>query len=158
MKSFLLNLVIALVWLLLSDRPSPAALAVGLLLGFVLLAAFRPLLGSEDYVRRCVGVVRFTVLFLREFLVANVKVAAVVLFRSRATLAPNFLTYDVSDLKPMEILILCYCITLTPGTTAVEVSQDQRTLVVHALDAQQPDGVRAQIDRTLKRPLLQFTR
>jgi multisubunit Na+/H+ antiporter MnhE subunit len=158
MRSFLVNLVIAVVWLLLSDQPSPGAFVIGLMIGFALLAAFRSILGSQDYVRRCVGVVGFGALFLREFIVANGKVAWVVLFRRRESLSPNLLTYDVSDLVPVEILILSYCITLTPGTTAVEISEDMRTLVVHALEAEDPEAIRAQIDRTLKRPILRFTR
>ncbi|MBM3879502.1 MAG: cation:proton antiporter [Verrucomicrobia bacterium] len=158
MNSFLLNLLLALVWLLLSDRPSASALAVGYALGFVLIVAFRPLLGSQVYVRRCLGLVAFLARFVREFLWANLKVALLVLGRSRASLHPNFLTYDVSDLKPTEILILSYCISLTPGTTTVQVSADFRTLILHAIDAGNPAAIRAEIDRTLKLPLLRFTR
>lgn len=158
MIAFGLNLLIAVMWLLLSQAPSAAGFGIGFGVGFAFVAAFRSVIGGEAYVRRCVAFVRFLLVFTREFLVANVKVAGVVLFRSRESLHPNFITFDVAGLTPAEILLLSYCITLTPGTTTVEVAADFQTLVVHSLDAEQPDQIRAELDRTLKQSILAFTR
>jgi len=158
MNTLLLNLAIALVWLLLSQEPSTATFAIGFLIGYGFVAAFRAVLGSESYVRASLAFGWFVLVFAREFLVANVKVAWVVLFRRRAALHPNFITYEVTGLTPFEILLLSYCISLTPGTTTVRVSDDFRTLILHALDADDPDAIRAGIDRTLKRGILAFTR
>lgn len=158
MRAFGLNLLIALIWLLLSPQPSPTTFAVGFALGFAFLVAFRGLVGGEAYVRRCWAFLRFLGLFTWAFLVANLKVAAAVLFRSRESLHPNFLTYDVTGLRRHEILLLSYCITLTPGTTTVDIAPDFRTLVIHALDADAPEQIRADLDRHLKPALLAFTR
>jgi multicomponent Na+:H+ antiporter subunit E len=158
MKSFLLNLVIAMVWLLLSHDPSAVTLVIGFLVGFAFVAAFRGVLGSEHYVRSAFAFLRFVLIFSREFLVANLKVAWTVLARCRAELHPNFITYDVAGLTPFEILLLSYCISLTPGTTTVQITDDFQTLIVHALDADEPDAIRASIDRTLKQSILSFTR
>lgn len=158
MRSFAIHLIIAVIWLLLSAAPSPAVFAVGFIIGFVILALFRPVLGSEVYVRRCVAFVLFLLLFIKEFVVANVKVAGTVLFRTRESLHPNFITYDVTDLNPLEILLLSYCITLTPGTTSVDIAEDFNTLIVHALEADDSDAIRRGIDRTLKTAILRFTR
>jgi multisubunit Na+/H+ antiporter MnhE subunit len=158
MKSLLLNLSIALIWLLLSQETSAVTFVIGFLIGFAFVAAFRAVLGSEHYVRNSVAFVRFVLIFMREFLVANVKVAGTVLARPRTALHPNFITYDVAGLTPFEILLLSYCISLTPGTTTVQVADDFQTLIVHALDADAPDAIRADIDRTLKRGILSFTR
>jgi multisubunit Na+/H+ antiporter MnhE subunit len=158
MRSFALNLLLAVMWLLLSTVPTAAMFAVGFLLGFALIAIFHGVLGSGDYVRRVVAFGRFALVFLWEFLVANASVVRTVLFRSPASLHPNFITYDVAGLKPFEILLLSYCISLTPGSTTVEVSEDFNTLVLHALDAKDPDALRAQLDRVLKQGILRFTR
>lgn len=158
MKSLGLNLLIAIIWLLLSEEPSPAVFGIGFGIGFVLVAAFRPVLGNDSYVRRGLAFVRFLAVFIREFLVANVKVAWAVLFRSRESMRPNFITYDIAGLTRAEILLLSYCISLTPGTTAVDITPDFQTLVMHAFDADHPDAIRAEIDRTLKRNILAFTR
>ncbi len=158
MIAFGLNLVIAIIWLFLSQSPTTVGFGVGFGIGFALVAAFRHVIGGEAYVRRCLAFLWFVLVFLREFLVANVTVAAAVLFRSRESIHPNFLTYDVTQLTRGEILLLSYCITLTPGTTTVDVSPDFNTLTIHALDADQPDQVRAAIDRSLKKSILAFTR
>ena len=158
MRSFGLNILLAIIWLLLGTQPTAARFAVGFLAGFALITIFHGVLGSGDYVRRVISFGRFTLVFLWEFLVANASVVRTVLFRPSATLSPNFITYDVTGLKPFEILLLSYCISLTPGSTTVEVSEDFNTLVLHALDAQDPDAMRAQLDRVIKDGILRFTR
>lgn len=158
MKSFGLNLLIATMWLLLSCAPSPTVFALGFGLGFALVAAFRPVLGNDSYVRRCVALGRFLLLFTCEFLVANAKVAWAVLFRSRESLHPNFIVYDTRGLRPAEILLLSYCVSLTPGTTTVDIAPDFSSLVLHALDADDPAAIRREIDHKLRRSILAFTR
>lgn len=158
MNAFVLNLLVAIIWLLLSAEPSVTAFASGFVLGFALLAIFHRVLGSADYARRVFAFARFAVVFAREFLVANATVVWTVLFRSRESLHPNFITYDVAGLRPFEILLLSYCISLTPGSTTVLVTDDFRTLVLHALDGDDPAAVRARLDRVLKRGVLGFTR
>jgi len=158
MKSFALNLLIAVIWLLLNAEPSVGVFVLGFLLGFVLLALFRGVLGSGDYIRRIYALGRFLLVFASEFLAANLNMVWIVLFRAKESLDPNFITYDVTGLKPFEILLLSYCISLTPGSTTVEVSDDFKTLVLHTLDVRDAEAVRARLDRVLKQGLLSFTR
>lgn len=157
MKALLTNLAIALLWMFLRG-PSLASFAVGFAVGFALLALFRTVLGGEAYVRRTLGFLRFLVVFGREFLLANLNVARAALFRRRESIHPAFILYDVAGLTRYEILLLSYCITLTPGTTTVELADDFRTLILHALDSDDPDQVRRHIDSTLKAAVLRFTR
>lgn len=158
MRTLGLNLVIAVMWLLLSTTPSVTAFGIGFFIGFVLLAGFQTIFGSESYVRRSLAFVRFLGRFAFELLNANLKVACAVLFRSPESLHPDFLTYDVAELSRAEILLLSYCVSLTPGLTTVEISDDFKTITFHALDADRPHAIRAEIDRTLKRAILAFTR
>jgi len=108
--------------------------------------------------RRTARAFLFLLIFIRELILSNLAIARAVLTRPRATLNPNFITYDVSGLKPWEILLLSHCITLTPGTTTVDISSDMTTLVLHVFDATDPDAVRLNLDRRLKNPMLDFTR
>ncbi len=158
MKSFALNLLIAIIWLLLAAEPSAGAFALGFLLGFTLLGVFRSVLGSGDYIRRVFALGRFLLVFTWEFLAANANVVWTVLFRARTSLNPNFVTYDVAGLRPFEILLLSHCISLTPGSTTVKVTDDFQTLVLHTLDVGDPAAVRARLDHVLKRGILSFTR
>lgn len=96
--------------------------------------------------------------FTRELVLANIAVAKSVLFQPVSALAPDFITYPLDGLTDFEIVVLTHCITLTPGTTSVEVSEDRTTLVVHALDARDPQGVCDGIKKTLEAPILAWTR
>jgi multicomponent Na+:H+ antiporter subunit E len=156
--AFIVNLVIAIMWLLLSSQRSLADFVIGLVIGFAMLAGFQVLVGSRDYTRRTLALLGFALAFAKQFVLANLSIAGVVLFRSRDSLSPNFITYDVAELHRGEILLLAYCITLTPGTTSVNLSEDFKTLIIHAMDADQPDRIRREIDVGLRQPLLRFTR
>jgi multicomponent Na+:H+ antiporter subunit E len=158
MKSLIINLIIAVIWLFLSTDRTLADWIIGFIIGFLVLWIFHPVMGSRQYVRRWFALLRFLRIFLGEFLLANLNVAKAVLFQTRESLYPNFITYDVSSLTQLEILLLSYCITLTPGTTSVDLSGDSKTLIFHALDAHGPEGVRERIKRRLETPLLCVTR
>lgn len=96
--------------------------------------------------------------FARELVLANIAVAKSVLFQPVSALAPDFIRYPLDGLTDFEIVVLTHCITLTPGTTSVEVTEDRKTLLVHALDARDPQGVCDGIKKTLEAPILAWTR
>jgi len=158
MKAPGIHLLLAVVWLLLSQEPSPAIFGWGLVFGFLLMALFPGVLDCQDYVRRILAGIRFALVFVFEFFVANVTVAWMVLFRSRESIHPNYLTYDTSELRPGEILLLSYCISLTPGTTTIEISPDFKEITIHALDADDPVTIRQKINQTLETGITAFTR
>lgn len=107
---------------------------------------------------RTVGFLVWVVVFLRALIQANLSLAATVLFKKREELQPGFFTYRVDRLSRFEILVLAQCITLTPGTTTVQVSRDFQTLLVHSLDVSTPDATREEIRRDLEAPILRWTR
>jgi multicomponent Na+:H+ antiporter subunit E len=109
-------------------------------------------------IRRIVNGLWFAICFVQALVIANVQMVRVVLFRSIPDLTPDFITYPIAGLSTLEIVILSHCITLTPGTTSVEISKDRKHLLVHALDAGDPDAVRASIKKELETPLLAWTR
>ena len=159
MKALLINLLVAVIWLFLSNRRSTTDFFIGFIVGFFMLALFGSLLPNGGaYPRRCVAVARFALIFIKEFVRANLSVARTVLFERTESLQPNFIRYDVSQLRRGEILLLSYCITLTPGTTTVSVSDDFKELVIHALNASAPETVRWQIEEQIIQPMLRFTR
>jgi multicomponent Na+:H+ antiporter subunit E len=158
MRSLLLNLLLAVIWLLLQSEPSLAGFAVGYALGFGLLLLFQPLLNSGDYTRRMLAGAAFAGVFLREFLLSCLHLVRLTLFTPVSRLRPDFIIYDVSGLTRTEILLLSHCVSLTPGTNTVDISQDFQRLYLHVLDCPDPVAVRDSIDRTLRRGILAFTR
>lgn len=107
---------------------------------------------------RVLGFVLFVLYFLRALVLANVQLAKTILFEKRKDLSPGFMTYPVGQLSKFEILVLSHCITLTPGTTTVEISPDFTGLTVHALDARDPEATLRDIRSELEAPLLGWTR
>jgi multicomponent Na+:H+ antiporter subunit E len=153
-----LNLAMALIWLFLSADPGIPSFLIGFFVGFLLLAIFRPILDSGTYVRRSLGLFRFLGIFVQQVLISNYAIAKAVFLRPIEKIRPNFITYDLTGLTQWEILILTHLITLTPGTTSVDIEDDFNTLIIHVFDVEDPDAVRRQIDRGLKQPMLAFTR
>ena len=155
---FLAHLALALLWTFLSAEPSPGSFVIGLLLGLGLLIVARGLVDDGGYVRRVMALGWFVAVFLKEFVVSNINLAVLVLGTRAPRLRGGFLEYDIAGLRAWETLILAHCISLTPGTTSVEVAEDGRTLWIHALEAEDPDGVRRGIDTNLRAPMLRWTR
>ena len=158
MRSLVLNVLVAAIWLLLQTQPTLRDFFVGASLGFLLLYLFRPVLRSGDYVRRVIAANIFVVVFAWEFISACVQLIRLTLFVPVERLRPDFLIYDVSGLNRLEILLLSHCVSLTPGTCTVDISHDFSRLYLHVLDCPDPAAVRRDIDNTLKRGILAFTR
>lgn len=158
MRASGVNLALALLWTFLSPTPSLSTFVVGYGLGFGVVAMGQRLFSGANYVGRVSTFLGFAWAFLREFVVSNLALIRVVLFRPRDRIHPGFLLYDVSELTSLEVVILTHCVTLTPGTTTVDVVDEGRTLVLHALDAGDPEAIRRGIDRGLREPLLRWTR
>ena len=127
-------------------------------MGFGLVRLFRGVLRDESYTRRCIAFVVFLAVFARELLVSNLQLAWVVLFRRTETLAPAIFLYSTEGLSKFEILLLSHCITLTPGTSTIDIENNFRELRLHALDGSDPESVRAIIKASLEARIIAFTR
>jgi multicomponent Na+:H+ antiporter subunit E len=131
---------------------------IGLFLGFGLLAAATPLFRTETYIRRVSYGVLFAASFGKTFLMANYAMAKAVMTVPVTDMSPTILTYDTSELRPFEVAFLAQCITLTPGTTTIDVAEDRSELVIHAFNGSDVRAIRESITRELTRPMLRFTR
>lgn len=159
MKVFITNIIIATIWLGLSNDPTILRFFTGFIIGFGLIGFSAPLFeNGRNYVRRTFAFLRFLWIFLRGFISSNLTIAKAVLLQRKEDIHPNILTLDISDLGRIETVILAQCITLTPGTTTIDISEDMKTLWFHAFDARDPDTTRAAINEKLKKSLLEFTR
>jgi multicomponent K+:H+ antiporter subunit E len=141
----LLTLTVIVVWMMLLNDFSRGGLLFGLALGIVvpqLTTAFWP---QRPRVRRPLKIAEYVLVVLRDILVANVKVAYIVLFRSNSQLRPHFIVIPLEIYSPEAITVLASTITMTPGTVSADLSADGRSLLVHCLDTGDPDGEVASI-------------
>ncbi len=158
MKTALLHLAIALIWLFLSPNRDLSRLLIGLLIGYGLLRLFRPVLPEDRYLKASAAFFRWLGSFLKALLLAQWRVAQIILMPGRFPIHPGFFTFPLGDLSDLEIIILTHSISLTPGTTSVEVDRAAGRLLIHALEAGDPAASAAAIRRDLLEPLLAFTR
>ena len=79
---------------------------------------------------------------LWDICVANLVVARIILFRRNADLRSKWVTVPLDLNSPEAITVLAGTITMTPGTVSSDISACGRVLLVHCLDAPDPDAVR----------------
>ncbi|MCB1118431.1 MAG: Na+/H+ antiporter subunit E [Chlamydiia bacterium] len=156
-QTLFIHAALTLIWLLLSRSHTLFNFIIGYLIGLVILFTFPKILHSRHYLNRTLGFANFLIQFTLTFLKANYAVAKIILF-TPSTVRPAFFSYDSSHLTRFELLVLSNCITLTPGTTTTDISPDGKTLTVHALQFTSRDAICAEIDHSITRHLLRFTR
>lgn len=78
--------------------------------------------------------------FISELIRSSIAVARQVLGDS-SQLKPAILAVPLDLRSRTGVTALANCVSLTPGTTSLHVSEDLSTLYVHVLDAPQPDAV-----------------
>ena len=131
MLEILTVVTIALVWTFLAESLSLYNLTVGALLGLLLLSIVqREQEGA--FTRRLGAFFRFLGQFLYELVVANIMVALLAI-KPRPELHPHIIAVPLTIESGTAIALLSATITLLPGTVAMGVSADERTLYAHAI-------------------------
>ena len=139
------SILLALAWAALQGEVTLANLVVGYTFGYVILALLAKggAMPSTLISRRAhaAGLAAF---FIRELLVANVRVAIDVL-RPRTTIQPAVLAIPLDVTTDGEILLLSMLINITPGSVTIDLSDDRRTLYVHVMHMTTPEASRREI-------------
>jgi multicomponent Na+:H+ antiporter subunit E len=155
---FTWHVLLTLAWAAVNGEFSVVNLIVGFGLAYVVIAVLeRAGITAPGYTTRVPIVIRFAGFFLWELFMANVRVAQEVL-RPRMTIAPGVVAVPLTATTDLEITLLSCLITLTPGTLALDVSDDRSTLFVHALDVDDPDQFRRSIVDGFERRVLELLR
>lgn len=138
-------IVLALLWSFLAGNLSVYNLLFGALLGLLFLTLVQ---GERErsLPRRVAGFVRFLARFLAELLASNVMVALLA-FRPRPRFHPHIIAVPLRIESDAAIAVLSASITLLPGTVAMGVSEDRRTLYAHAISEADPERSRASVTR-----------
>ncbi|MEM7791603.1 MAG: Na+/H+ antiporter subunit E [Verrucomicrobiota bacterium] len=99
-----------------------------------LLSSFRKLPAFLD----------FAFFYLKEVIASNVRVAHDVI-TPRHRMRPALIELDTSELTTRQILVLANLISMTPGSLSLDVSQDSKTLLVHAMYVDDEDHLKKDI-------------
>lgn len=151
MTLFAINMLLAVVWAALMNSFGFATLVAGFIIGFVALWAASPLYDNPTmYFLRVWRIVRLALYFVYELLVSSLQVVQAVIMPRIATNA-KIIEVPLDVKSDAEILLVTSLISLTPGTLSIDVTEDRKTLFVHAMFAEDPDAQIAQLKSGMER-------
>ena len=134
----LINVVLALLWMFMNSNFTVTGFLVGYTLGILVVFIMRRFLPGRFYMKRVYAILKLIIIFLVELIKSNFSVLRIVL-SSKIDIHPGFFAYPTDLEDDWEISLLSALITLTPGTVIVAISDDQRTMYIHALDLEEAD-------------------
>jgi len=141
MNLFLLNIILAIVWAGLWGSFTLFQLTAGFLVGFTILWLVQPMFGGPSpYYVRAYRIVRLILFFIYDLIMSSLQVAYDVL-TPKDNSNPKIIEMPLDVESDIEILLVTNLISLTPGTLSLDVTPDRKTLIVHAMFADDPDAV-----------------
>lgn len=150
-----LTTLLTLVWLLLVNHFSTGNLILGLFLGVLVPALTEPYWPDRPRIARPAKLIEYVLIVMWDIIVANVVVAAIILFKRNRSMRPKWVSIPLRLKSPEAITILAGTITLTPGTVSADLSCHGHCLLVHCLDEADGEAVRDQIVNRYESRLLE---
>nr|WP_106782231.1 Na+/H+ antiporter subunit E [Lysinibacillus timonensis] len=135
---FILNLFIALLWLLLVDEhvPQLTTFFTGFVVGIVIIYVMHRFFGTKFYLRRVFKILVLMLIFVREILSSSYVIMKQIL-TPRLKITPGIFQYKTRLRGDWEITTLALLLTLTPGSVVMEVSEDGQVFYIHAMDLEE---------------------
>lgn len=138
----LLSLTLVLVWLGLVNTFTLGNLILGSAMGLIVPMVTAPYWPDRPKIGRPIKVIEYLLIVLWDIIVANVQVAAIILFRPERTINSHWIPVPLELTSAEAITVLAGTITMTPGTVSATLAADGGAILVHCLHADDPDAVR----------------
>jgi multicomponent Na+:H+ antiporter subunit E len=148
-------MLLAIAWAALQGEFSLRTLVTGQVLGYVILVALvrGGVLPSSPYIGRVHRVLGLAAYFFKELVKANFRLALDVVTPS-FHMKPGIIAVPLDATQDGQILLLSMLINTTPGSVALDVSPDRKTLYVHVMYMDSPDAARAEIKQGFERRVM----
>lgn len=157
MMAFFWNLLLALIWVVLTGDLSGYNLLAGMIIGyFVLGLVERHIPVLTGYTKRIPKLFRFIGFFFSELFLANLRVAFDIV-TPIWYMKPGVIAVPLDAETEMEITMVANMISLTPGTLSLDVSDDRRVLFIHAMFLEDEQAVRNDL-KEMERRVLEILR
>ncbi|RUO72834.1 Na+/H+ antiporter subunit E [Idiomarina seosinensis] len=148
-----LSVFLLLIWLLLFNSVSAGVLLLGVIFSLLMPILFRPAWPAFARVKKPHLAVVYFFILLFDIIVANFKVAALIIRRPRS-IKPALLVFPLDMKEELPVTILASTITLTPGTVSCEITRGRKGILIHAFSEEDPEQVietiRNRYERRLK--------
>ncbi|MEM8553596.1 MAG: Na+/H+ antiporter subunit E [Pseudomonadota bacterium] len=144
------NMIFALVWVAITGNSSLNGLLIGFAVGFGALWLVQPLTGASSYFFRVFAWVRLVVLFIYELFLSSFVVVWDILTPQHMS-RPAIIEVPLNVKSDAGLLLVTNLISLTPGTLSLDISDDRKTLFVHAMFGDNPDELRESIKNGMEK-------
>lgn len=156
---FLLNLFIALLWVLLQDEMPPrfATFLTGFIVGIGILYVLHRFYGTQFYLRRVFAIIQLIFIFNWELLMSSYVVLKQIM-TPKINITPGIFTYKTELETDWEVTTLALLLTLTPGSVVMEVTPEGDMFYIHAMDIESSkDAVLRSIEK-FEQAIMEVTR
>ncbi|MBA8759482.1 Na+/H+ antiporter subunit E [Staphylococcus schleiferi subsp. coagulans] len=128
-----INLILAIFWLFLSDSYTMNSFVLGYLFSLLLVYLMRKILPGRFYIITLYKIIKLVFVFLIELIKANIDVLRIIL-QPRIKNESAFFVYETDLQHKWQVALLSNLITLTPGTVVIGVNDDMKRLYIHCLN------------------------
>jgi multicomponent Na+:H+ antiporter subunit E len=154
---FIINIILAFAWVLLTRDLTYQAFLEGLIISFIVLYIAKGAFPKSRYFSRIPKTIMFALYFLKELIKANLIVAYDIL-TPEDKMKPAIIAFPTKCETDFEITMLANLITLTPGTLSIDMSKDKKILFVHCMYVDDAEDFKKEITNGLEKKLLELTR
>lgn len=152
----LINIVIAIIWMLLQNDFSGVQFAIGYVVGLVMLFFMRRFLRQDYYFRRVFAFIKLMGLFIYKLILANYDVIKIII-KPKMDIEPGIIAVPTKLKSDWEKTLLANLISLTPGTLTMDFSEDGQTLFIHSIHVPDKDEAIREIHESFERAILEVT-
>lgn len=156
-KYFIMNLLLAFIWVALTGSLSYSNFIFGLLLGFFVLWIMNYADHDKRYFYRVPKILSFLLYFIYQMLKANLQVAYDVM-TPNYFFRPGIVRFPLNARTDFEINVLSMFVSLTPGTLIIDVSDDKKVLFIHVMYLTSPEKFVQELRTGVERRLLEVLR
>lgn len=134
---FVVNLIIAGVWMFLQQTLAWQNFVVGFIVGMLVMNFAVRRLDTPFYMHRVLAFIKLAVVFFIEVVRSGVRVSYLIL-HPKLPISPGLVAVPLDVTSDEAITIFAGMITMAPGSFSGELSDDRKYLYVHALEAGDP--------------------
>ncbi|GAA0601917.1 Na+/H+ antiporter subunit E [Virgibacillus siamensis] len=153
----LINLIIAVMWMFLSETFTAASFVTGYILGLGLLFLLNRFIPDTFYLKRVYKILMLIMLFIKELIISNIDIVKLV-YNPKPEFEPGIFALPTELTSNWEITLLANLITLTPGTLSVAISEDNTHIYIHAMDIDDINDEISSIKDTFEKAIMEVTR
>ncbi|RJP81158.1 MAG: Na+/H+ antiporter subunit E [Desulfobacteraceae bacterium] len=153
----ILNLFLASGFSVIMEQVNMVGFISGFIIGYLALWITQPLYGPSGYFLRVIKLFKLVISFLWLLVVSNFRVLWDIITPEDFS-KPAVIGVPLDAKTDFEIMLLANMISLTPGSLALDVSEDRSMLYVHVMFLDDIEETRREIKDNLEKRLLDVIR